>query len=230
MRPRFKNITLPVSWIAATTGFLVLLSSLPAAGEEPQPQELRERAQQLEREAQELRAQADRIQRQEGPSDAKASAPEELKRKLERVRAELKELRAAGKEDEARERRRQIQELEQQLAPFQRRPESEAGPSPEWRPQPGFPPPGPPPEVQRRLHHLEIAIDNLHAAGLHEPAERLAQEAEAIRRHLQAPPPGSPPPRALTGEVQRLRQEVEDLRHAIRELQERVGRISRDRP
>ena len=40
-------------------------------------------------------------------------------------------------------------------------------------------------EIERRAHHLEVAIDNLHAAGLHEPAERLAPQLERMRRHLE---------------------------------------------
>jgi hypothetical protein len=84
------------------------------------------------------------------------------------------------------------------------------------------------PEMQR-LRHLEAAIDNLHAAGLHEPAERLAREAQSMR---QGPGPGrSGPetPNRPNQEIERLRREVQELRQAVRELRARLDEQTREK-
>lgn len=55
-------------------------------------------------------------------------------------------------------------------------------------------------EAARRIKHLHVAIENLHAAGMHELAEDLAKKAEAMQRelhHAQEKSPkekGAPPP------------------------------------
>jgi hypothetical protein len=59
----------------------------------------------------------------------------------------------------------------------------------------GGPPPIPPEERERRMKHLKIAVENLHAAGLPDQAERLAREGEAILQGRPVPgmmPPGPP--------------------------------------
>jgi hypothetical protein len=49
------------------------------------------------------------------------------------------------------------------------------------RPRPEHGPRG---EMERRLHHLRVAIDNLREAGMHEAAEHLMREGERLKREL----------------------------------------------
>lgn len=100
-------------------------------------------------------------------------------------------------------------------------------------------PPGRPDEdVERRLMHLEVAIDNLHAAGLHEHAERLVVEMERMR-HGRPPRPGpredpdfreAPPhPEQLDRIVQGMHAEVDELRRTMeRELDQMRSHIERE--
>ena len=161
----------------------------------------------------------------------------------------MKELRGAGKDDEAAEVKKGIQKLERELErvgpgsdpdrrkqtprrerlerqPMERRPNGEGrGPRP---PEMA--------EAQRRLHHLQAAIDNLHAAGLHEAAERLTQEAERMRQQLHAATPAPPAERGPGGsrsperELAPLRREIQELRQAVQELRRRLGELSREQP
>ncbi len=81
-------------------------------------------------------------------------------------------------------------------------------------------------ERERRMQHLNVAIDNLHAAGLHDLADKLAQEAEQMMREQG---PGGPPhpdvpasvEHDLRGQVDQLRQEMNELRRMMQELLER---------
>ena len=87
--------------------------------------------------------------------------------------------------------------------------------------------PGPPPEgdLERRMHHLRVAVENLHAAGLHDPAEKIAKMAEEMRQNLerQGPPPEPRP------ELQDLRHHVEVLTDRVRRLEETVERLQNER-
>jgi len=38
--------------------------------------------------------------------------------------------------------------------------------------------------MERRLHHLRVAIDNLREAGMHDAAEHLMREGERLQREL----------------------------------------------
>ncbi len=100
--------------------------------------------------------------------------------------------------------------------------------------------PEPRDDVQRRIEHLKIAIDNLHAAGLHDQAERLVQEIERLHHeHGEGDRPerrGDHPPdesgRAvaeLREEVQRLREEMDEMRGLLHELLEQ-NRRGNERP
>ncbi len=102
---------------------------------------------------------------------------------------------------------------------------------PERRPTP---PVGEIREQQRRLHHLMAAAHNLHAASLHELAERVQKEAEGLQRRLQeAERAGPRPPAGLNAPVERepgfgrggvpgriaeLEEQVRALRSAVEEL------------
>ncbi len=154
------------------------------------------------------------------PKDRDGEA-RELHQNLERVRAEHREISAA-------------------LASL-RRPEGERGP------QPG--PGGPREEIERRMHHVRVAVENLHAAGLHEQADRVAHEAEqAILRgpreggqrphgepgpahHPEQRPPHAPgPPQPFAGPdgvppvIHELAAQMQDLRRQVQELREQLQR------
>ena len=205
----------------------------------------------------EAERQRDEARRSEAESaKARAERKEQLARlqqELQESRARLKELSAAGKRDEAAKVEQHIRDMESDLA-LQRKGFRSAGP--ERRPErrvpvrrdrlernrmdrraPGDgrqPPPGEIPETQRRLQHLQVAIENLHAAGLHEPAEHLAQEARRMREQLQAPSPPREPGarrggRPAESELEPLRQEIRNLHEAIQDLQRRMDELSRER-
>jgi chromosome segregation ATPase len=85
-------------------------------------------------------------------------------------------------------------------------------------------------EAERRLAHLKAAIENLHAAGLHEPAEHLLREAEQIKQHLQGPPGPLPPElERAKATVYRLQAEINELRQAVQELRKRVDELTEKR-
>ena len=68
-------------------------------------------------------------------------------------------------------------------------------------------PPGEFGDRQRRMRHVMAAIENLRAAGLNEPAERLERAMERMRRQFRgehrgeniSPPPGRPGPQRESG-------------------------------
>jgi hypothetical protein len=83
---------------------------------------------------------------------------------------------------------------------------------------------------EQRLRHLRIAIEHLHAAGLHPAAERLERIADRMR-----PQPGNaggagPRPGA---EVERtlkdLQNQVQELRQGMRLMKERLEDVARER-
>jgi hypothetical protein len=216
------------------------LGSVNAGEDRPPLAQLREKAQELERksrdlkadgrheealrlarEVEEIRTQARRMEREGRAGERpELKAHEELQQKLEHSLAKLEELRSAGKEPEAREVQQRVRRLEGELAQLARRPE---GPR-------EFPPPPERTDVERRLQHLREAVGNLHAAGLHEAAERVAREAEFMRQPRHGGPPFEPPPFAppRVG-IERLRAEVQELRQAVSRLQEQVQALARER-
>jgi hypothetical protein len=207
----------------------------------------REEVEKARREAEKLRAETRR-----GEDE---SARTELERFIElqlqswKLTEKLKELRAAGKDGEAAEVNEHIARLEHELERTKeevrsRRPQRDPGASLESRERferDGRQPPGEIPELHRRLRHLQAAIDNLHAAGLHEPAEHLAQEAQRMRQQIHTAPtpqrraaprpePGMRPDRRLLqDEVEPMREEIRKLQEAIQDLRRRVEELSRER-
>lgn len=84
-------------------------------------------------------------------------------------------------------------------------------------------------DVARRVKHIHIAIENLHAAGLHDVAEELAKRAEAMKNEVHqaheravkeqpSPKKGkqAEPLDELRHEIQRLRDEMNELRQEIK--------------
>jgi len=163
--------------------------------------------------------------------EPRREAPEikERVRDLQQLRREAAAARERGHPEEAEQLMAKARELSRalrQIAPDMPLPEPGPGPRPGSVPEPEA--------LERRIHHLAIAIDNLHAAGLHEPAERLAGELEANRRELEnllrerRPGPGAGPRSGELAEVvERLRAEVSELREIAGKLSARVEELER---
>ena len=97
-------------------------------------------------------------------------------------------MRAAGKEEQATELKRHIQEMEEQLARLDRPGAGQPRPARERLArrarEAGDRGPADP---EQRMKHIQIAIENLHAAGMHEAADRVAQQAHSMPREFLAP-------------------------------------------
>jgi len=90
-------------------------------------------------------------------------------------------------------------------------------------------------EIERRMRHVEAAIENLHAAGLHDLAERIAAEAPRVERGERSPAPRRPTTREETPRVERgdpfelrdprapVPEPVERLKEEVRGLHQQVG-------
>lgn len=225
------------------------------APDAPGPQDLRVQAKRLERQAQELKAQgqhdeaqkamnqaeqlatrAKRLERQAEAGPAASDQPRpDLRAQLEQLQGRLKELSAGGQAEQAAEVQRRIQRLENALRSSPRRPGPAAGE--DQRPLgPRQQPLGQGrglPEMPERLRHLQVAIENLRAAGLPTAAERLARIGERMQQQLQRGPrpqgrrPSGPP--LVEGDPAQLRQQVQDLRQAVDELRRRLDEMSRER-
>jgi len=154
---------------------------------------------------------------------------EQLKRHLEELKAVIGRLAEAGRHEEAEAKEREAREIIRQL---------------EGPPEP--PPHGPPEDLERRIHHIKVAIENLRAAGLHDQAGRLAQQVDRLRgehRRGDRPPQPPPPPEhrerpphpemaprldqhgraieELSNAVRQLRREMNEMRETLQQLLER---------
>ncbi len=81
--------------------------------------------------------------------------------------------------------------------------------------------PGPEPRVeqlQRALHHLREAVGALHAAGIHELAEKLAQEAQRLEREARP----AVEKEEILRIVHKLGEEIERLHNEMNELRRRI--------
>jgi HPt (histidine-containing phosphotransfer) domain-containing protein len=145
--------------------------------------------------------------------------PREQVRERERRLAEMREhasnLRREGRSAEAERVVREIEEMEAR----------------NWegnRP-PGRPPGGPRDggevgELQRRLHHLHVAMENLRAAEMPDVAMEVERRAREVRRQLEErarqPRPESERPRE---ELEQLRREVAELRGQLEAMRRETG-------
>ena len=185
-----------------------------------------EEAQQVMADVHELLARAEKMD-QSLPGELRQPDRAELKQKLAKLQAEIQELRAAGKLDQAAELKERALELQRVLEksadrPPVKRPELQ-GPRPGERAGP-MPPEAV--EMQQRLRHLQVAIDNLHAAGLHEPAERLAQEKERMMDRMRVE---AGPGREMREQMERLQNQVQELRRALEDLRKQLEELRRER-
>lgn len=170
----------------------------------------------------------------------------ELEKRLQQAKAEIAELHKLGRHEEAERLQQKAHAMLGKMNPDaprrpaemrdreMRKPEvrvehREFARMTEPRPPREVPPVRPGPEgEERRLQHLRVAIENLHAAGLHEPANRLAQDLErsqASVRERREPGPRGP---EGSGDANRaLQRQVDELRQAVRQLNERLEQLSR---
>jgi len=176
--------------------------------------EIQQVAGQLEREMQEIRQ---RFQEHRGPTPQER---EELGRRVEELKRKITELSEAGRHEEAEQLKRQGREMMQRFQERFARPD-----------QPRHQPEGRRPEdMERRIGHVKVAIENLRAAGMHDAAERLAQEVERAihgdRGHREGPPPDQRDRafQELRGEVQQMRREMNEIREHLKRLLEHKDR------
>jgi chromosome segregation ATPase len=159
------------------------LGELGEAGGE-KAEKLRGELREIQEAGKRLEDEARQIMERRGPQPPER---EQVQGRLEELRQKIGQLIEAGRYDDAerlkREGREMIERMQERLRPEERR-----------RPEG----PVPPEELQRRIHHLKAAIENLHAAGMHDQAEQLAQHVERmIEEHRQGAgerPEGSPRP------------------------------------
>jgi HPt (histidine-containing phosphotransfer) domain-containing protein len=80
-------------------------------------------------------------------------------------------------------------------------------------------------DTERRMHHLKVAIENLHAAGMPDVAHRLEQELERRRAELPPRGPGMPGMERLGAELRELHAQLDELRRGLREVREEMRRL-----
>jgi hypothetical protein len=210
------------------------------AGDERSPEALRDQARALQQEIRELREaghhdeaerlqnnlrelreDAERMQRERRRQNFDRPLPPEEVREREAMMRHLRELMAAGRREEAAELRRELARRQREMNRGAERP------GPEGR----LDAPAEREELGRRLEHLQIAIENLHAAGLHDLAERLNQQSMVQRERLErrAPPRAPEPPIGeLREELGRVRAELEEVRAQLGELRRHIRELHRD--
>lgn len=144
----------------------------------------------------------------------------DIDRRLAELREHAVNLRSEGREDEAEHVVREIEKLEARMREGAR-PGGRSPVAP--RNHGGIA------ELQRRLNHLHIAMENLRAAGAPDLAMEVEQHARELRRQLEAqvrrPRQDPEGPRGELEQVRRemaeLREQLEDLRRAVRPPPER---------
>lgn len=135
-------------------------------------EQLRMELRELERnnrpdEAQEVRQKIGELERQAGRGERRPEMAG-LEERMRRMDARIEELRQAGKTEEADQLERERREIQEQLRTGQGR-----EPMDFRRPRPGGE------DRERQMQHLRMAIENLHAAGMPELAQRVEREARA---------------------------------------------------
>jgi len=172
--------------------------------------------------------------------DAGARVQELLQPEFELLEQKIRELREQGKAELAdrlaahlrelvrvheesgqtpRERReaspwqQRIDELERRLEELRRqgRPDKAAGP-----PDRG--------ELERRMHHLSVAAENLRAVGRHDIADQLQREVQQLQQSLNGPGPQGD--QKLRDGMQELREEIGRIHQRLNELNRRLDELS----
>ncbi|HUT88915.1 MAG TPA: M56 family metallopeptidase [Thermoguttaceae bacterium] len=178
----------------------------------------RERMEQVERQlAEAARDRPHRETRDREPAEREREMAERQRHELARRADELMEAHErAAREGRPEEAERLLREAEEIRRDLERRPD---------RDRPDGPPPEEREEMERRVHHVRVAVENLHAAGLHEQAEQLAGQMERLLHGRPEPPRDRPrevdaPPR---GEG---RPHPEQLEGVLRELNGAIGQLN----
>lgn len=223
------SFTLGVLLVSASSS-----STFPtqADPDQPPPAELRERVEQLTEKARDLKAagrheDALRVMREAEELEVQARA----RRETSEIEGRRGEPRAAREAVRDGERERQTAAVQERLAE-RRREVDRPGPGRVDRPRAErADEPGPVPPrregMDRRMRHFELAIENLHAAGLHELAERLAREREQVAERLRTGPERNA---AVQEELERVRAELNELREGMQRLKARLEELHRDEP
>lgn len=100
------------------------------------------------------------------------------KQAIEHLMERARDARAAGRADEAKELAAQAEKLQHAMR------EHEGARRPEKHPEGHGPMPGKHPEAER-MEHVMQAVQHLHAAGLHKPAEEIEGIARNMRREIE---------------------------------------------
>lgn len=146
---------------------------------------------------------------------------DEMQAMLEKSRHELEEAAKNDRQDEAEQIKHRIARLESALR------ESGGGDGERSGKRPDAA------DAQARLQHLGEAIQHLHAAGMHEPAERLAEQAREMKRQLaeahEAPRPDGERRPDAERQLAELREGMMNMQRHLQEMQKRLEELSRER-
>ena len=248
-----------ITRILVLAGTIFVGLCLASIAQPPQsPETMRMHADELARQAAELRAKGDHDKAKTLASEAEellktAAAAERsehrtpskkhqlvLEAELAKLRADRERLIGQGLENTIAPIDQRIADLEKELGHLSPAdPERRVKP-PEHKPDPLYklgPPVVPAREIEAlegRIHHLRLAADNLHAAGLHDHAKELEEQAQDLERELHRliqpqPVMGNERIRVLEERVDDLRNEVRNLREEVRDLREQVKRLAENR-
>jgi chromosome segregation ATPase len=189
-----------------------------------------EDAQRLTKEAQELLREAERREAQARQTTLRPDIEREvghLKERLQDLLVKQKKLDEANAPERARtEVREQIAGTERDLNAVRERLDGghQARPDFEARVRQIE-------EAARRTHHIRVAAENLKAAGIHDLAMKLTEQAEKMEREIgeakerlarEMDRPGGADPRDT--EIRELRQQNERLQAEIRELRQKLDK------
>ena len=160
-------------------------------------------ANRLEEKARDMKAQLGRAQNQQRRPEGDRAAIEERVRQMGK---EIEELRRSGRQDEANRLEERARNLKEQLgrpADQQKRPMGREG--------------------DAQIQHLKMAIENLHAAGLHETADHVMRRLEDMQRGRQpVQGPGMDQAMGMIKErIEQMQNQINELRQAIREMRGR---------
>ena len=179
------------------------------------PEGQEEKARDIRRELEEIGDRVQRFERQH-PDAPPEVAREMMHHRLDQLRHAVERLREAGKPEPAERMEREARELAEMIE--RESPERRGRRQPEG-------------DEEKRRAHVMNALENLHAAGLHEMAEKLAREIEG--RHGERPPQaaspfGPPHPvdagpvvEELRGQMHEMRREMDELKKLLKEVLER---------
>jgi hypothetical protein len=189
-----------------------------------------EAAEQLKREAQAILREAERQESQlkrESPRPEIEQEIRHLKERLQNLRVKQKtQVETNASEQDQAVVREQISGTERELRALTERLAAGHQPRPEFEAQARKIE-----EAARRLHHIRVAAENLKAAGIHDVAIKLTEQADRMEREIgaakerlasQMERAGGPDPR--DGEIRELRQKNERLQDEIRQLRQKLER------